>query len=194
MKVHNRVAGGWLWPPVHPLVALYYFLDCLFGELLVLVSVILLVMSRYPLSFRKNSREPRLLFKQASIQAEMVIAQQLLLHKRAQWRRRADTSLLLQLRPWVERFIIHLVDDMVQIESRKGRYQGAVKAGLDAKHLVHKLGGGSLACSARLARVNLTSEMRSTKVGPVPTCLTVRGAVTSARATADLKQAFRRLQ
>jgi hypothetical protein len=67
-----------------------------------------------------------------------------------------------------------------------------VKAGLDTEHLVHELGGVSLSCSAGVSACKFDFGDEIAAGGsPVPTCLTVRGAVTRAQATVDPKQAIR---
>jgi hypothetical protein len=142
---------GRLWPPVHPLVALYYFLDAFASEFIVFVSTS--CQSCSSVSCFGNLREASLFFEQTTIETEIRISQQLLLHERTQRRRLTDASCCLQLCPRIQCFIVDLVDNMVEVQPGEGRYQRAVEAGFNAEDFFDNLGGVSLSCGAwRLAR------------------------------------------
>jgi len=142
---------GHLWPPVHPLVALYYFLDAFAGEFVVFVSTSCQICSSTLCC--SNLREASLFLEQTTIKAEIRVSQQLLLHEGTQGRRLTDASSCLQLRPWIQCFVVDLVDNMIEVQPCKGRYQRAVEAGINAEDVFDDLGDDSLSCGAwRLAR------------------------------------------
>lgn len=98
-----------------------------------------------------DSPKPHLLLKQPPIQAQIRIPQQLLLHKRRQWRRIAYPSVLLQIRPGVQRLIVHLINHVVEIHARKRIDQRTVEAGFDLERIVHEGRHCALGCSGGLA-------------------------------------------
>jgi hypothetical protein len=60
-------------------------------------------------------REPSVFLKSTSVQTQIRISQQLLLHEGTQGCRLTNARSLLQLRPRIQRLVVDLVDDMVEI-------------------------------------------------------------------------------
>lgn len=140
-------------PPLHASVALDNVLNFLLCDALVLGPVrALLAKKMYTFEVivaRDFILEPNHALEPASIQAQIGISEQLFLHERAEWSSILfDSRILLQIRPVIQRVVIYIINDMLQIETRKSVNQSVLETGLNAKDILHDRGHGALCCVA----------------------------------------------
>lgn len=79
--------------------------------------------------------EPHAILKATPVQTQVIILQELLLHKRCERTRARDLRFLQQIRPGIEGFVVDIVDDVVEVDACEGGDDGAEVAGWDGEDL-----------------------------------------------------------